>query len=214
MNIADLVGKMPLLMDIRPDFMDDKVYEIVRLAAIDIARRTQVLERTYYVDLQCGVQDYLLDECEEEIERIKSLCFTPCALLPAPCGNGDDQKYVVTGSDWCTSQSCGPMRFRYLPENQIKIDCPPTEGGRLRIIAAVVPKFDACELDDLFASKYRDTLFNRSAGLMLEYPGDLKDRNMSATYLRRAEDLATNMWINSTAGHMNAAPRLRGRRTF
>lgn len=211
MKLTEILDSMPLLVEARPDFMLDKLTELIRLAAIRIAESGQFLEREYTVPLQCGVGDYLLDgECEENIHKIKRLCVsnTCDAFCPA------DAQYAITHNGWCSSRSCGTKRFRYLPHNQIQIDEPGQieSGTFLTIHAVVVPKADACELDDLFTSKYKTALYYLAASYALELPGEQQSMSLAKKYEQRAEDELTKAWVTQRSGHANKAPVVRAAR--
>lgn len=211
MKLTEILDSMPLLVEARPDFMLDKFHELIRQAAIRIAESGQFLEREYTVPLQCGVADYLLDgECEENIHKIKRLCISnSCEVFGSP-----ENTFVITHNGWCSSRSCGKKRFRYLPHNQIQIDEPgQIEAGTfLTIHAAVVPKADACELDDLFTSKYKTALYYLAASYALELPGEQQSMSLAKKYEQRGEDELTKAWVTHRAGHTNKAPVVRAAR--
>jgi hypothetical protein len=210
MNIKDIVKNTPLWSDLRPDHMLDQIEEFVRFAAIGMAEVGQFLEREYHVELQCGVGDYLLDECSETIHTIKRLCMAPTPDSAGTCG--DANKFVVTANGWCSSRSCGKSRFRFIPENTIQIDAPENANGFLVVTATVAPKYDACELDDLFTDKYKTALFYAVAQLMLEHPGEKQSLPLASKYEKRFQDEMTRLAVRRLSGHTNVAPVLKGRR--
>lgn len=211
MKITEVLDSMPLLADVRNDFMPDKLTELIRLAAIRIAESGQFLEATYTIQLQRGVGDYLLDgECEEHIHKIKSLCLSD--TCDPHCAS--EQSHVIVHDGWCSSRSCGSQRFRYLPHNQIQVDTPgqSRSGDYLTITASVVPKADACELDDLFTSKYKTPLYYLAASYALEQPGEQQSMSLAKKYESRAEDELTKAWLTYRSGHTNKAPVVRAQR--
>lgn len=211
MKLTEILDSMPLLADVRNDFMPDKLTELIRLAAIRIAESGQFLEREYSVKLQCGIADYLLDgECEENIHKITRLCVSnSCDVFCNP-----ENTYAITHDGWCSSRSCGTQRFRYLPHNQIQVDTPgqSRDGTYLTITACVVPKADACELDDLFTSKYKTALYYLAASYALELPGEQQSMSLAKKYEQRAEDELTKAWLTYRSGHTNKAPVVKARR--
>jgi hypothetical protein len=212
MNIKDIVKNMPLLSDMRPDFMLDKFEEVMRMAAIKMAEVGQFLEREYCVELQCGVSDFVLDNCgDETIHTIKRLCLTSACDDSASCG--EENKFVIVANGWCSSRSCGRARFRFIPDGEmIQIDQPELAAGFLVITATVAPKYDACELDDLFTSKYRTALFYATAALAFEMPGEGQSMPMATKYAARASDELTLLAVRRMTGHTNVAPVLKARR--
>jgi hypothetical protein len=211
MKITEIIKTMPLLSDMRPDFMQDKFEELLRLAAIKMAEVGQFLEREYCVELQCGVGDYLLDECSETIHTIKRLCLTTSCDDSATCG--DENKFAIVANGWCSSRSCGRARFRFIPDGEsIQIDQPELAEGFLVVTATVAPKYDACELDDMFMSKYRTALFYATAALAFEMPGEGQSMPLASKYEKRAEDELTRIAVRRISGHTNVAPVLKGKR--
>jgi hypothetical protein len=212
MNIKDIVKNTPLWSELRPDHMLDQIEEFVRFAAVSMAEVGQFLKREYCVELQCGVSEFLLDNCgEETIHTIKRLCLTSSCDDSASCG--EENKFAIVANGWCGSRSCGKARFRFIPDGEmIQIDQPELAEGFLVITATVAPKYDACELDDLFTSKYKTALFYAVAQLMLEYPGEKQSLPLASKYEKRYQDEMTRLALRRLSGNTNVAPVLKARR--
>lgn len=211
MNIDVLAQEMPLLLDLRPDFTVDKITEILRSCAIKLAEDTQVFERTYTVQLQCGVKEYLLDECEEVINTIKRVQYISDTGASTSCTcNGNT--FTAVNNICSTQNGCNGGIFRFVPLNMIEVSQDEGLSGVLSITATVAPKYDACEIDDLFGSKYRNALFYAAGAMALEYPGDNKDRSLASIYAAKAADAASIMAVRRITGHVNTAKQITSKR--
>ena len=192
----------------------------IRTAAIEFAERSLVLKREVFVDLQCGVQEYLLEPSEDDTMRTIAIDFVcdsrgrrhfvrpnePC-LLNCPC-------LCTIGCDTGPLQQTGPMPFEtlWLPlwfkqPNSLFVRAPVRSDGRadLRVTLSVAPKRDACELDRVLLERYLMGIVAGAAGYLLLQPKqDWYAPQLGAKYQRDFKIAqayaATNALINESRG--------------
>lgn len=172
----------------------------IRHAAIEFAERSLTLKREVFVDLQCGVQEYLLEPPDEDVVRtvaIDWICDTqgrqhflrpnePC-LLNCPClcpGAGELQPLQQTGP-FAMQTTWLPMWFRQ-PNSLIVQSRVQWDGQTgLRVKLSVAPKREACELDRLLFQRYFMGIVQGAAAYLLMQPKqDWSNPQLGAKYER------------------------------
>jgi hypothetical protein len=214
-TIPELFDRMPLLAEIRPDFLPDKIQALMLNAAIKIAERTRILERTYEFDLQCCTGEYLLDESEERIIKITQLCHFNSGTDTACCDTAGREPFTMASQKWCAIPSCGGSRARFVPSRNI-IEISPVSGlrGWLRITATVAPKYDACEIDDVFSELYRNALFHETAGACLRYGGEFSSASLALHHEKLAEQEIGRIVTNMHTGYKNTTKTIKSAKRF
>lgn len=117
----------------------------IRNAAILFADNTGLLTEKIHIDLQCGLQDYLIETSD---------CETVIGIKKA--------KYENFSSENCgCSWTWGNVDFTF-NDDMLNI-CPApnkdVENG-LELELVLTPKRDACELDEQFYNKWFDAILN------------------------------------------------------
>jgi len=172
----------------------------IRNAAIEFCERSAVLKREVFVDLQCNVQEYLLEPPDEDPMRTVSIDFIcdargqrhylrpnqPC-LLDCPClcpGSCDAGPLQQTG--------IAPIQTTWLPlwfqqPNSLFVRSPVRTDtiGALRVNLNVSPKRNACELDRVLFERYLLTIVAGAAAYLLMQPKqDWSNPQLGAKYER------------------------------
>jgi hypothetical protein len=213
-KLTQLIAEMPLLTELRPDFVQDKFVSILLQEAGRIAESTGILGRTYEVNLVDCVGEYLLDECEERIVSIKQVCYQACgATRTSCCGErAGVESFKIVNHHWCAIPSCGGAQFRFVPPNKIEISQVSGLSGKLSITATVAPTYDACAIDDLFGTTYRRALYEAVAAEALKFPGD----HYNGIEAKRRELLAdfelARIATRKMVGYKNTALKVTSRR--
>lgn len=172
MKLSELADRMPLLLDLRPDFTPEKWESILLKSAVHIAQQGKFFEETFDVDLQACIPDYELDACDNRITEIRSLCwFDGCDTKCCTDKQGQD-KFKIVANAWCAIPGCDGGRFRFVPPGRIEVGPVSGLSGRLHITALVAPKYDACSVDDKFFHEYSNLLFEQAAYEALTMPGE------------------------------------------
>lgn len=137
-----------MLLDGLPEKMAE---DYIRTALIDFCTRSQVLRRSSSFCLIGCADEYALDipDCERVVS-IQDVCGGYRVLSHEPCETNCHGRYV-----W------------FVPPNNIKVSPVPTEsGGEVRVVAAVTPTQDSCEVDKLVYERYRETVINKALSLL------------------------------------------------
>jgi hypothetical protein len=206
-SLSTLYDRMPLLADLRPDLLPDKIQATMLQAAIRFAEMSGVLERTYEFDLQCCTGEYLLDEFDERIVKITQLCLknsTECS---------GKEPFKMANQQWCAIPGCGGARARFVPSRNI-LEVTPVSGlsGILRVSATVAPDYDAQEIDEVFASMYRNALFHETAAAIMLFAGEFNSQAMSAHHARMAKQEYARIVTNKHTGYSNTTKIVKGPR--
>lgn len=154
----------------------------IRTAAIEFAERTAAVKRSVFVDLQCGVQQYLLEPPDEDSSRTVSIdwiCDTrgrrhylrpnqPCELTCAcVCPGACDVGPLQQTGPWPTQTVFLPMWFEQPNTLVVRQNVRFDGQTGLRVNLNVAPKRDACDLDRVLFERYLMTLVNGAAGYLL-----------------------------------------------
>jgi hypothetical protein len=206
-SLDDLLSRMPLLADLRPDLLPEKIAQAMLQASIKIAERTGVLERTYDIDLQCCTGEYLLDECEERVVKLTQLCHT------STTGGQSASKFAMANQGFCAIPGCGGSQIRYVPSRTL-IEISGSSGltGVLKVTATVAPKFDASEIDEVFSELYRNALYHETAGAIMRFAGEHNNSNYAVHHERLAEQEIGRITTNKHTGYKNTTKRMSARR--
>jgi len=142
----------------------------IRQAVIDMAEKTNMLQRRVRIDLQSGASNYLLEppDCTRSIgiseicniatqSRVRVLPHEPCALACSACGIPPlVGAYPDANWSWWWNNSVAWFQ----QPNELRLTCAPTcdvELG-LWIDLIVAPKRDACEVDRVLYDRYAPTV--------------------------------------------------------
>lgn len=130
----------------------DMLAHYVRAAAIDFAARARVLLREVVIKLEACIPNYLIDidDCMEVSAVVGVRYFR--------CGRFDPYRYF----DACNCCStCFPLRnITWKLPNIIWVEPPPVEDGSMMLKCYAKPKQDACEIDALFMTEYKDAILH------------------------------------------------------
>jgi hypothetical protein len=214
-TLSDMFDRMPLLAEMRPDFLPEKLQSILLLASIKIAERARILERTYEFDLQCCTGEYLLDESEERVIKITQICHFNHDIGLSDCGLSGREPFSMDNQKWCAIPSCDGSRARFVPSRNI-LEISPVSGlrGWLRVTATVAPNYDACEIDETFSTMYRNAVFHESAGAALRYPGEFNSAALASHHEKLAEQEIGRIVTNMHTGYKNTTKVVKNGRRF
>lgn len=230
MKLTEIADKMPLLVDMRPDFMLDKWEAILLKAAIYIAQTGRLMTAKFEVDLESCIPDYKLDMCEQRIVSIKQICWYPptravgvqpsgvCgapAIAPSrPCcvDISGHESINIVAREWCAIPGCGESQFRFVPPDTIEVGPVSGLSGRLAITALVAPNHDACSIDDRFFYEYGAALFEQAAFEALTMPGEGYNGNEAQRRRLLAVAEISRMATHARMGYSNKAPRVQAAR--
>lgn len=125
--------------------------DYIRKAAIDFCTKTQIIRRTVEIELISCADEYLLDL--EECDRVVS--------IQEACG------YEVLSKEPCTGPNCSGHYVWYVSPNSLKVSpTPVVSGDKLRVVVAVAPKQDCCELDELLYQNYREAIIDKALSML------------------------------------------------
>lgn len=125
--------------------------DYIRKALIDFCTKTQILRRTTEIELIACADEYLLDL--DECERVVS--------IQSICG------YEVLKNEPCTQLNCNGRYVWFVPPNNLKINPTPVQSGdKVRVVVAVAPKQDCCEVDRLIYENYRDIIIDKALAML------------------------------------------------
>lgn len=129
----------------------DMAEAYVRTAIIDFCTRTQVLKRTTEVELIACANEYILDlPPGERVVSIQEVCG-----------------YEVLKKEPCNIQNCYRNYVWFVPPNNIKVSpTPVVSGDRFRIVVAVAPMQDSCDIDALIYENYRQVIIDKALSLL------------------------------------------------
>jgi hypothetical protein len=206
MRLCDVPDKvalaefLPELRMIANGVPSDIAEAYVRNAAIEFCERSAVVKREVFVDLQCDVQEYLLEPPDSDSMRTVSIDFIcdargqrhylrpnqPCQLnCPCLCaGAWEGGPLQQTGT--------APLQIAWLSlwfqqPNSLFVRSPVRADtqGALRVSLNVAPKRDACDLDRVLFDRYLMTLVAGAAGYLLMQPKqDWSNPQLAAKYER------------------------------
>lgn len=127
-----------------PSLPKEAAISYLREAAITFCEKTGIIKRDIYIDLQCGLSEYLLEtlDCDETILRISE----------AHLGN-------FSSEPDCLCWSWGNVGFEF-DDDMLKVSPPPSEDiqNGLHVKAVVAPAPDACKVDYQLYSKWRSII--------------------------------------------------------
>lgn len=127
--------------------------DYVRKAVIDFCVKSQILKRTTEVELIACADEYLLDI--DDCERVVS--------IREVCG------YEILKEEPCTKPNCYGRNGWFVPPNNLKISPTPVESGeRVRVVVAVAPKQDCCEVDSLIYERYREVIVDKALAMLYQ----------------------------------------------
>lgn len=131
------------------DLNDEVLLDFIRDSIISFVQDTKVLREYIDIELQCGVCDYplLVPTCENIIGVGEISVGEDC--------------YDCAGERWWT---WGDIDFRIDEDSDIlRINRAPLEDGRvLKTQIFVVPKRDACEVDEILYQRYHDKIIYKA----------------------------------------------------
>lgn len=125
--------------------------DFIRKAVIDFCIKTQIVRRTTEVEFIACADEYILDI--DDCERVVS--------IQSVCG------YEVLKSPPCNTLNCYSHVVWFVSPNNLKFNPTPVEsGGRVRVVVAVAPKQDCCEVDMLLYQNYREAIIDKALSLL------------------------------------------------
>lgn len=145
--LSYFIDELMLLDGIEQPMAED----FIRKAVIDFCTKTQIVRRTTEIELIACADEYLLDlgDCERVVS------------IQKVCG------YEVLKSEPCTQPNCHSRVVWYVSPNNLKINPIPVEsGGKVKVIVAVAPKQDCCEVDMLIYQNYREAIIDKALSLL------------------------------------------------
>lgn len=150
----------------------------IRSAAIEFARRTNILKHTIRVDLQCGLREYVLETTG---------CETVIGVTSA---RYEDWYEEDCGTFW----SFGGINFQ-LDNGILKLNHAPKEDipGGLILEVITVPNRDACTLDSRLFDQWHDAIVNGALSNLYMMPSRPWSSVSRADYSRRLFNEAIGM---------------------
>lgn len=125
--------------------------DYVRKAVIDFCTKTQIVRRTTEIELIACADEYILDI--DDCERVVS--------IQEVCG------YEVLKKAPCNSQNCYSRVVWFVSPNNLKFNPTPVESGdKVRVVVAVTPKQDCCEVDMMLYQNYRETIIDKALSML------------------------------------------------
>lgn len=125
--------------------------DFVRKAVIDFCTKTQIIRRETEIELIECANEYLvdLDPCERVVS-IQSACGYE-VLRNAPCGE----------------LNCNGRYLWFVTPDSLKVSPTPSQSGdKVRVVVAVAPKQDCCEVDKLIYEVYREAIVDKALALL------------------------------------------------
>jgi hypothetical protein len=158
----------------------------VRTAAIEFAERSLVLKRDVHVDLQCGVQEYLLEPPDEDTSRTIAIDFVcddrgrrhvvrpnePCNLIcPCFCGPGcNESGYPLHDVGPYPLNASLPVWFKQ-PNSLFVLEPVRADFETpLRVTMSIAPDRDACDVDRLLYQRYLMPIVMGAASYLMLMP--------------------------------------------
>lgn len=131
----------------------------VRNAAIEFARRTDMLKRTAFVNFGTGQDHQIVELCDDSIRlhAIEDVYHPVCQRKLTPVRCVTDLRYTPTSYYFekpCDLWICPPM------------DCP----GTVELRVVVVPSVTACRLDECLLDEHANTIAEYATGMALNMP--------------------------------------------
>ena len=148
----------------------------VRDAAIRFCRRTSVVQQVLEIDLQCGVDDILLEPlCGMQIVAIQAYSTTDCG---APIYEGSARTPM-------RFNCCGAGLARFVPPRILHLSPAPSQDrkGAMWIRVSVAPDQDACEVPrELYQRHHRAILAGVKADMYLLKGQDWYDPGLAQRF--------------------------------
>lgn len=205
MQTISLEAFRPEITVVVPGLPDDMVDNYVRLACIEMAQRTGMLEREYVLDAQECVTDYLLDDCEEQIHMLHSVC------LVTGCGQ---EQLPISARSGCDGTTCHGSSARFEPPRLLVISPAPAtsvEGG-IMIRAAVAPTQGACSVDIVFHHRHFESVVSGALSKLLLIPGKDFNPALAKYHLDRYNAARTRAVIDAKMGYGRDRKQMKARR--
>lgn len=125
--------------------------DYIRKAVIDFCIKTQIVRRTTEIELIACANEYILDI--DDCERVVS--------IQEICG------YEVLKSAPCSQPNCHSRVVWFVSPNNIKLNPTPVKSGdKVRVVVAVTPKQDCCEVDKLIYENYREAIIDKALAML------------------------------------------------
>lgn len=125
--------------------------DFVRKAVIDFCTKTQILRRTTEIELIACADEYIVDI--DDCERVVS--------IQEVCG------YEVLKKEPCNQPNCYRNVVWFVSPNNLKISPSPVESGdRVRVVVAVAPKQDCCDVDVMIYENYREAIIDKALSML------------------------------------------------
>lgn len=157
----------------------------IRHAAIEFAERSLVLKREVAIDLQCGVQEYLLEPPDDDAVRTVAIDFVcdrrghrhhvrpnqPCALdCACVCPGASEMDPLHQTGPWLGFAETMPVWFKQPNSLFVGRNVRADFSTDLRVTLSVAPKREACELDRLLFERYLMGIVAGAASHLLAQP--------------------------------------------
>lgn len=145
--LSYFIDELMLLDGIEQPMAED----YIRKAVIDFCTKTQIIRRTTEIELIACADEYILDI--DDCERVVS--------IQEVCG------YDVLKSAPCNQPNCYSRVVWFVSPNNLKLNPTPVEsGGKVRVVVAVAPKQDCCEVDNLIYENYREAIIDKALSML------------------------------------------------
>lgn len=145
--LSYFIDELMLLDGIEQPMAED----FVRKAVIDFCTRSQIIRRTTEIELIECADEYLVDL--DDCERVVS--------IQSACG------YEVLRSPPCNNLNCNGRYLWFVPPDSLKVSPTPSQSGdKVRVVVAVAPTQDCCEVDKLIYDVYREAIIDKALSML------------------------------------------------
>jgi hypothetical protein len=193
-EIAVVVSEIP----------DDMIDNYTRLACIEMAEHTGMLEREYVLDAQECVEEYLLEDCEERIHMMhKAVLVNASGSITAFSGNGSQCQTI-----------CGRGSIRFEPPVLLRVSPAPATSvdGGIRIWASTAPTQIACNVDDVFYHRHYGVVVAGTLSKLLLIPGKNFSPTLSQYHLAAFTAGKTRQILNAGMNYTRSALKFKTKR--
>jgi len=174
----------------------------VRNAAIEFARRTDMLKRTVFVNFGSDQRHQIVQLCDPDV-RLHAI-----EDVHGPeCGRKLRAVRCIADVD------CVPMSYYYEKPQDLWINPAPSCGGTAELRVVVVPAEGACALDACLLHEHANTLAEYATGMALNMPDAAwYDPNAYALRKRAFDDRVAEARSDTERGQMKGPLIARARR--
>lgn len=156
---VSLDGFLPELQLEIPELPDDILMNYVRNAAIEFAKRTGVIIRDIEIMLEPCVENYLMETLDcMVINKVLNVCRKGHPVVRVPTGR-------------CAKVNCGGGMVMWWEEPNLAYFTPaPSVEEYVTVTVSVIPSDDACEVDSILLSTYREDILHGARSRLYAIP--------------------------------------------